>query len=189
MLHAEANSRPDAGVGETESPPGGTTWVAGGEPGMLSEGVWRTGTGFAVDFLLGGAIWGGVQGEAVETAARAPEAAIIGRPFRAPNPARPPNEAATRTMQEMTIPEEMDCSEIAERLLDSAGTGRVLRVEPATPGSLRVLEGNRVEGNMSYHEAYTDQAYVFDPRMSGTPIPKGDWGKVMKALNPGGSVR
>jgi hypothetical protein len=81
-----------------------------------------------------------------------------------------------------------DCSEIANRLLDSAGTGRILRVEPAAPGTLRVLENGAVEGNMFYHEAFTDGAYVFDPRMNAGPIPKGDWFKVMQNLNPGARI-
>jgi hypothetical protein len=92
-------------------------------------------------------------------------------------------------MSNMSICSSTDCSEIAGRLQDAAGMGRILRAEPAAPGTLRVLENGAVEGDMMYHEAFTDGAYVFDPRMSGAPIPKGDWFKVMRGLNPGGRIR
>lgn len=82
-----------------------------------------------------------------------------------------------------------DCSEIAGQILDSAGTGSILRAEPAVLGTLRVLENGAVEGEMWYPEAFTDGAYVFDPRMSGSAIPKGDWFKVMRILNPGVRIR
>jgi filamentous hemagglutinin len=92
-------------------------------------------------------------------------------------------------MSTMQICSSTDCSEIAGRPHDAAGTGSVLRVEPAAPGTLQVLENGAVEGGMTYHEAFTDRRYVFDPRMSPTPIPKGDWTRVMRGLNPGGRIR
>jgi RHS repeat-associated protein len=51
-LHAEANTRPDAGVEETELPPGGTDWSAGGEGGLLSDPAMRQVTGAAVDTMV-----------------------------------------------------------------------------------------------------------------------------------------
>jgi hypothetical protein len=125
----------------------------------------------------------------VALAVEGAEVSILGRPFRAANAARTPNAAATDSMSEMLIYPDTDCSSIAEHLLDTVKTGRILRAEPKGPGSLSVLEKGAVEPNQWYHEAYTDGAYVFDPRMSATPIPKGDWTKVMRILNPGASIR
>ena len=59
-LHAEANTRPDAGVEPTELPPGGTDWSAGGEGGMLSDPAMRTATGIAVDIMIGEALGEGL---------------------------------------------------------------------------------------------------------------------------------
>lgn len=89
---------------------------------------------------------------AVTTAAEGvagPEASIIGRSFRAANPARPPNTPTTQRMSEMQTCWSTECSEIAERLLDSAGTGRILRAEPSTPGTSRVLEDGAVQEKYS----------------------------------------
>jgi hypothetical protein len=86
--------------------------------------------------------------------------------------------------------ESLDCSEIAQELLESAGTGSVLRAEPGVPGTLRLLEHGRIpESTFFYHEAFTDGAYVFDPRMSASAIPKGDWLKLLRILNPGVKIR
>jgi hypothetical protein len=60
-LHAEANTRPDAGVEPTELPPGGTDWSAGGEGGLLSDPAMRQFTGTVVDMMLSEAL-----GEAFE---------------------------------------------------------------------------------------------------------------------------
>jgi len=55
-LHAEANTRPDAGGAPTELPPGGTDWSAGGEGGMLSDPAMRTAVGVATDMMAQGAL-------------------------------------------------------------------------------------------------------------------------------------
>jgi len=63
-LHAEANSRPDAGVEPDELPPAGLDWSAGAEGGLLSEPVERMLTGAVVDTLLIGAaaeVWAGTR--------------------------------------------------------------------------------------------------------------------------------
>ncbi|MCC6559689.1 MAG: hypothetical protein IT372_42775, partial [Polyangiaceae bacterium] len=56
FLYAEANSRPDAGVEPTELPPGGDTWEAGGEGGLLADPAMRMLTGVATDTMIAGAI-------------------------------------------------------------------------------------------------------------------------------------
>jgi filamentous hemagglutinin len=100
-----------------------------------------------------------------------------------------PNSVATEALSKQMYDAHTDCSELAHRLRDAAGTGRILRVEPAVRGTLRLLEDGLIEGDMYYHEAYTDGAYVFDVRVSKTPIPKGDWTSVIMKLNPGARIK
>lgn len=33
---------------------------------------------------------------------------------------------------------------------------------------------------------FTDERYVYDPRLSSSPIPKGDWEQHIKGMNPDG---
>jgi len=114
---------------------------------------------------------------------------ILGRSFRSPNASHMPNAVATEALSKQRYDAHTDCSELAHRLRDAAGTGRILRVEPAVRGTLRLLEDGLIEGDMYYHEAYTDGAYVFDVRVSKTPIPKGDWTSVIMKLNPGARIK
>ncbi len=44
---------------------------------------------------------------------------------------------------------------------------------------------NEVPGQ-AYHQVYTDGRYVYDPRLSSQPIPKGDWEQHIKGMNPDG---
>ena len=110
----------------------------------------------------------------------------VGKPFRAPNPAHPPNQAASKRMRTMKTCESRDCSEIAEELqAATGGQGRILEVAPAAGRTLRVPEFGKIESDFVYHQVYTDGRYVFDPRLTTTPVPKGDWKSMMKGLNPG----
>ncbi|MDE5204390.1 hypothetical protein PYX06_00700 [Citrobacter amalonaticus] len=80
-----------------------------------------------------------------------------------------------------------DCSDIAPKLLDAAGgQGKIIEVRPIISGSLNVYENGRTEADMTFHQVYTDGKYVYDPRLSLKPIPKGDWKKHMKSINPDG---
>ncbi|MBN0466823.1 hypothetical protein JTM46_36485, partial [Pseudomonas aeruginosa] len=45
--------------------------------------------------------------------------------------------------------------------------------------------GNEVPAQ-AYHQVYTDGRYVYDPRLSSKPIPKGDWEQHIKGMNPDG---
>ena len=54
--YSDAQTRPDAGVGPTESPPGGTDYSAGVEGGLLADPAMRWATWVAIDFLIGGAV-------------------------------------------------------------------------------------------------------------------------------------
>jgi hypothetical protein len=117
------------------------------------------------------------------------EAAILGRSFRSPNTAHMPNAVAAKVLAKQWYDIHTDCSDLAHQLHDAVGSGRILRVEPAAPGTLRLLEDDLIENDLYYHEAYTDGAYVFDIRMSKAPIPKGDWTSVITRLNPGVRIK
>lgn len=81
----------------------------------------------------------------------------------------------------------IDCSEIAPRLLDAAGgKGQILEVRPSTPGKLNVFENGAIESDQYYHQVYTDGWYIYDPRLSLQPIPKGDWEQHIRGVNPEG---
>lgn len=80
-----------------------------------------------------------------------------------------------------------DCSDSTPKLLDAAGgQGKIIEVRPIISGNLNVHENGRTEADMSFHQVYTDRKYVYDPRLSLKPIPKGDWEKHMKSINPDG---
>lgn len=80
-----------------------------------------------------------------------------------------------------------DCSDIAPILLNAAGgQGKIIEVRPLKPYTLNVFENGKKEEFMTYHQVYTDGQYVYDPRLSLQPIPKGDWEKHIKSINPDG---
>jgi len=111
----------------------------------------------------------------------------LGRPFRSVNSEFPPNTNLVDAMNNMKIYESTDCSTIAERLFETANKqGNILRVEPSEYGYLNLFEYGRRLSGQYYHEVYTDGQYIYDPRLSSTPIPKGDWERMLRGLNPGG---
>lgn len=80
-----------------------------------------------------------------------------------------------------------DCSEIASKLLSAAGgKGKVIEVRPSKPGNLNLYTNGAKEPEQFYHQVYTDGRYVYDPRLSSQPIPKGDWEQHIKGMNPEG---
>ncbi|HHM9107972.1 TPA: hypothetical protein ACRNR3_005661 [Pseudomonas aeruginosa] len=114
------------------------------------------------------------------------------RPFRPVNPEFPPNKAVVDAMESprikgMTACDGTDCSEIASKLLAAAGgKGKVIEVRPTQRSNLNLYEnGNEVPGQ-AYHQVYTDGRYVYGPRLSSQPIPKGDWEQHIKGMNPDG---
>jgi len=117
------------------------------------------------------------------------------RPFRPTNPDFPPNKAVVDAMenpliQKMTQCENADCSEIASKLFGVArGNGKILEVRPSEKGKLTIFENGSLEPGQYYHQVYTDGKYIYDPRLSPSPIPKGDWVKHIKEINPGGGVK
>ncbi|MBW8314508.1 MAG: hypothetical protein K0M73_06455, partial [Hydrogenophaga sp.] len=115
------------------------------------------------------------------------------RPVRQINTDFPPNQAvidaANSPQMQAWIKNTncIDCSEIAPKLLQAAGgKGQILEVQPTKPGTLNVFENGRMEQGQSYHQVYTDGKYVYDPRLSSQPIPKGDWEQHIRNINPGG---
>ncbi|MFP4899385.1 beta strand repeat-containing protein [Paraburkholderia sp. BR14261] len=117
----------------------------------------------------------------------------MNRPVRAPNPDYPPNSTVVNAMDSPQMRAMVadtdcgDCSDIASYLYRAAGgQGQVIEVSPTTPNNLNVYENGSLESGQSYHQVYTDGQYVYDPRVSATPIPKGDWLQSMTNTNPGG---
>ncbi|AXQ28043.1 LysM peptidoglycan-binding domain-containing protein [Solimonas sp. K1W22B-7] len=117
----------------------------------------------------------------------------MSRPFRPVNPKYPPNQSALEAMNGSKIQgmaddiRVVDCSEIAESLHRAAnGRGAILEAQPSKLGNLNVYEKGSVEPGQWYHQVYTDGRYVFDPRLSTVPVPKGDWMQHMRGLNPDG---
>jgi RHS repeat-associated protein len=82
-----------------------------------------------------------------------------------------------------------DCSEIAQQMRQAAnGEGNLLRVTPANPGSLNLLEGGSLSGDNFYHEVYSDGNFIYDPRFSSVPSPVGVWTQLILRMNPGASI-
>jgi hypothetical protein len=83
-----------------------------------------------------------------------------------------------------------DCSEIAEDLYVSAyRTGYILRVDPSTPElDLVVRESDRLKGYL-YHQVYSDDFYIYDPRLGPHPVAIDVWRQEMLERNPGATIR
>ncbi|WP_238346716.1 filamentous hemagglutinin N-terminal domain-containing protein [Pseudomonas viciae] len=114
------------------------------------------------------------------------------RPFRPVNPEYPPNQSVVDAMESTKIKNMVgcdgtDCSEIAIKLFEAAGgRGRIIEVRPSQAGNLNLYENGAQESGQFYHQVYTDGRYVYDPRLSSNPVPKGDWEKHIKGMNPDG---
>jgi filamentous hemagglutinin len=114
------------------------------------------------------------------------------RPFRPVNPEYPPNQSVVDAMESTKIRNMVgcdgtDCSGIAIKLFDAAGgKGKVIEVRPSQAGNLNLYENGAKESGQFYHQVYTDGRYVYDPRLSSRPVPKGDWEKHIKGMNPDG---
>ena len=81
----------------------------------------------------------------------------------------------------------VDCSDIAPQLKRAAGgVGQILEVKPAKRDNLNVYENGVIEPLQSFHQVYTDGKYIYGPRVSMKPIPKGDWDQHIKNINPDG---
>jgi RHS repeat-associated protein len=150
--------------------------VTGAAIGRLLKAVKSLG---AVELAPSGA--SGARNRAVSQAG-----GVDARPFRSINQAHPPNALAHEAMRRMVIRPELDCSDIASALNRRAGTGKILEVRPKAPGTLKLMEDGVLSESNFFHQVYTDGKYVFDPRLSQSPVPLGDWTRHMKALNPDG---
>jgi hypothetical protein len=107
-------------------------------------------------------------------------------PFRKVNPKYPANQEVLKKARSIDVEAEwLDCSEIADDLLKAAnGKGRIIEVTPSKGKDLTLYELGKEE-KFKYHQVYTDGQYVYDPRASSDPIPKGDWEIMVRSLNPG----
>jgi hypothetical protein len=124
------------------------------------------------------------------SAVRAGKIPGVDIPFRKVNPKYPADQDALRevkALQDIVRKEKnYDCSEIADDLLRATqGKGRIIEVLPSTKGEkLTLYEFGKTEKNMTYHQVYTDGKYIYDPRLSPDPVPKGDWEVMIRSLNP-----
>ena len=117
----------------------------------------------------------------------------LDKPVRPVHPDFPPNQ---RLLDEMTsniesgkVLDNIDCSEFAEAYLSLAGNkGKILEVRPKQKGKLTVYENAKEVADQEYHQVYTDGRYIYDPRLSPHPIPKGDWEKHIKKINHEGVI-
>ncbi|MCE3602208.1 HINT domain-containing protein [Massilia sp. P8910] len=119
----------------------------------------------------------------------------VSRPIRILNADFPANQGAldfmnSRRLRDMVLDTHcVDCSDIAPQLQRAAGGGgQILEVRPTIKNNLNVYENGSIEPGQSFHQVYTDGRYVYDPRVSLTPIPKGDWMQHIKNINPGGII-
>lgn len=78
-----------------------------------------------------------------------------------------------------------DCSEIAEDFYNAAGKqGIIYRIEGKN-GVINGYEYNNVVEYI-YHEVYSDGVYIYDPRYQNVPIPKDDYFRALREINPDG---
>ncbi|WP_269473509.1 MULTISPECIES: RHS repeat-associated core domain-containing protein [Methylomonas] len=105
--------------------------------------------------------------------------------IRPPSPSNPPNADIQNYMQQFRSSNTLDCYEISRKIYDFAKGGNILHVEPVVPGML-LIPVNKGYYQGYYHDVYTDGQYVYDPEFASTPIPKGDWTRIIKSINPTG---
>jgi hypothetical protein len=117
---------------------------------------------------------------------------ILNSEFRDVNENHPPNVRANELLQNESYRKAVikdtcyDCSEIVDNFYRATnGEGIRLRFEPKLPGKLITPEAGRTR-EYFYHEVYSDGRYIYDPRLSSKPIPRGDYLRLMRKLNPDG---
>ncbi|WP_231039913.1 hypothetical protein [Proteus alimentorum] len=119
----------------------------------------------------------------------------MSRPMRDVNVDYPPSQIIIDKMKEPKFQNwandthSTDCSDIAASLLNVGDeSGYILEARPRLRGNLNVYENGIIEPNMEFHQVYTDGKYVYDPRVTINPIPKGDWEQHIKDINPDGVI-
>ena len=91
----------------------------------------------------------------------------LNKPVRPVNTEFPPNQTVADALvsdrfKNLAKCSGMDCSEIAEKLLDVAGgKGKIIEVRPKNKGQLNVFENGRIEPGQYYHQVYTDGKYIY----------------------------
>ena len=78
-----------------------------------------------------------------------------------------------------------DCSEIAEDFYNVAGNqGNIYRIE----GKNGIINGFEYDDilEFDYHEVYSDGINIYDPRYRNEAIPKDDYFRALKEINPDG---
>jgi hypothetical protein len=86
------------------------------------------------------------------------------------------------SLMRMTFPYHFDfCPVLSLKVAN--GKGKIIEVLPPKGKLLKIYEFGE-EQKFDYHQVYTDGQYVYDPRLSSDPIPKGDWQIMIRSLNP-----
>lgn len=108
------------------------------------------------------------------------------RAFQLPSKSAPPNKAAAERMAQLGACYDWDCSDVAGSVYHAADeAGNILEVTPADGKKLTLIEFGRVEKEYVFHHVYTDGTYVYDPKLSTSPVLLDEWRAYIKALNPG----
>lgn len=78
-----------------------------------------------------------------------------------------------------------DCSEIAEDFYNASGeNGKIYRIEGKN-GSVYGYEYEDIL-EFEYHEVYSDGSNIYDPRYKNIPVPKDDYFRALREINPEG---
>ncbi|MFI6106064.1 putative T7SS-secreted protein [Streptomyces sp. NPDC051310] len=110
--------------------------------------------------------------------------------FRDPNSKHPANTRLTEAMRAAPKGPEIDCSDIASFISRRAdGEGRIVHYTTYSGNDIRIPErGGEVLEDYMFHEVYTDGRYVYDPTLSDSPIPRGDYERALRLSNEGEKV-
>ncbi|MFI8852073.1 putative T7SS-secreted protein [Streptomyces sp. NPDC053499] len=110
--------------------------------------------------------------------------------FRDPSPEYPPHATATEALKSVPAGGNIDCSEVAEALQRATGgEGQIVNYTTPSGADINIPSGmgSQVE-EYRYHDVFTDGRYVYDPEMSRSPIPMGDYERALRHVNEGEKV-
>ncbi len=82
---------------------------------------------------------------------------------------------------------EMDCSEVAEEILESVGEGKIVRIEPKNLKEMRGHFYGKID-TWEYHEIFIHNKIVYDPWFSNIPISYNKYLSELNKLNPKGLI-
>jgi hypothetical protein len=117
------------------------------------------------------------------------------RPFRTVEPTRIENSVLQRFQSSEFLSKAddfcIDCSQLADDLIQNSSRGSLVRITPSSGNQVVIPEtvnGKIIGTEFDNHFIFTNGKAVFDPRLSTDPIPKGDYSRLIRHLNPDGVV-